>query len=398
MNAGKEDAALYVTAEEAAQALGVTVATLYAYVSRKQIRSERIPGSKARRYWKADIDRLCGRDVPVSDGAFEAPVPAQTAITLITESGLYFRGRSAIELAGTATLESVAALIWDVDEKEIFGRPAPDTLPVLAALQAPMRAFGLTERCLANFPLIERADPRAYDLSRAGYTRTGADVLRWFASFVVRCPAPSAQPIHQYLAKKLRAPRGFDEIIRTLLVLSADHEFDPITYAVRATANVGVTPYQAVSAGLLAAQGQRFQAERYGSCSRFLQEILNAKEGGDAVVARLRSGQPLAGFGAPRSRFDPRTGEMMKVMKRVLNGDRDFNRLLDAQRVGSEVVAAPMDFFLTALFVGHKLGLAGEEHAISGVGRIVGWIAHAMEQYLHSELIRPHARYVGPLP
>lgn len=393
-----EDNSLYLHADEAAKALGVSVTTLYAYVSRKQIRSERVPGSKARRYWKADIDRLRGRDVPMPESTFETPVPAQTAITLITEKGLYFRGRSAVELAGTATLESLAALIWEVDEKEIFGVPAPGVPPLLAALQPTMQESGLSERWFASFPLIERADPRAYDLTGAGYTRTGADVLRWFAALVARASAPSAEPIHRFLAKQLRAPKGFDEVIRTLLVLSADHEFDPITYAVRATANVGVTPYQAVSAGLIASQGQRFHAERYGSCLRFLHEILTGKNGADAVIARLRSGQPLVGFGAPRSCPDPRTEPMMTVMSHVLSRDRDFKRLLEAQQAALEIAGAPMDFFVTALFVGHKLGLAGEEHAVSGVGRIVGWIAHAMEQYLHSELVRPRARYVGQLP
>jgi citrate synthase len=53
--------ALYLSAEQAARALEVTVATLYAYVSRKQIRSERIAGSRARRYWRADIERLRDR-------------------------------------------------------------------------------------------------------------------------------------------------------------------------------------------------------------------------------------------------------------------------------------------------------------------------------------------------
>jgi citrate synthase len=32
------------------------------------------------------------------------------------------------------------------------------------------------------------------------------------------------------------------------------------------------------------------------------------------------------------------------------------------------------------------------------VGRTVGWIAHAMEEYASGRLIRPRARYVGPPP
>jgi citrate synthase len=32
------------------------------------------------------------------------------------------------------------------------------------------------------------------------------------------------------------------------------------------------------------------------------------------------------------------------------------------------------------------------------IGRTVGWIAHAIEQYESGILIRPRARYLGPMP
>jgi len=41
-----------------AGALGVSIPTLYAYVSRGLIRSQGVPGSRNRRYWKVDIERL----------------------------------------------------------------------------------------------------------------------------------------------------------------------------------------------------------------------------------------------------------------------------------------------------------------------------------------------------
>lgn len=49
---------LYLTAEEAAAILDVSLTTLYAYVSRKNIRSVKVEGSRKRRYWAADIERL----------------------------------------------------------------------------------------------------------------------------------------------------------------------------------------------------------------------------------------------------------------------------------------------------------------------------------------------------
>jgi len=53
----------FLTAAEAAKLLGVSQATLYAYVSRGFIRSEPAPGkSRARRYAREDIERLRSRN------------------------------------------------------------------------------------------------------------------------------------------------------------------------------------------------------------------------------------------------------------------------------------------------------------------------------------------------
>ncbi|HJU16088.1 MAG TPA: citrate/2-methylcitrate synthase, partial [Stellaceae bacterium] len=56
-----------------------------------------------------------------------------------------------------------------------------------------------------------------------------------------------------------------------------------------------------------------------------------------------------------------------------------------------------IDFALAAA----AAGLALPREAALGlfvVGRTVGWIAHAIEQYESQILIRPRARYVGPPP
>src|SRR2546423_9638990 len=105
----------YLTSEEAADALSVTRATLYAYTSRGQLRSEAVPGQpRERRYFRDDVERLRDRKEARRDPAKAAarglhwgsPVP-ESAITLIHDGKLYYRGRDALKLARYQTSEEV---------------------------------------------------------------------------------------------------------------------------------------------------------------------------------------------------------------------------------------------------------------------------------------------------
>src|SRR5260370_24586703 len=107
----------YLTAHQAADALGVTPATLYAYTSRGQLRSERIPGRpRERRYYREDIERLRERKETRRDPAKAAaralhwcgPV-LQSGITVIHDGKFYYRGQDAIALAATAKPGHAAA-------------------------------------------------------------------------------------------------------------------------------------------------------------------------------------------------------------------------------------------------------------------------------------------------
>ena len=80
---------LYMTAEEAAQALGVNVATVYAYVSRKILRAYRPPGVRSSKYWRADVERI--RSKAPAPGHDTDPLVSQTQITAITDSQITLR-------------------------------------------------------------------------------------------------------------------------------------------------------------------------------------------------------------------------------------------------------------------------------------------------------------------
>src|SRR5512139_854751 len=126
----------FVDARAAAKHLGIQVRSLYAYVSRGQIRSVPGDGGRPRLYALDDLERLrARRDARAGHGAVAAgalrwgePV-LDSAITAITARGPVYRGRLAVELAESGTpFENVAELLWSgylPTEPVVWPRSAP---------------------------------------------------------------------------------------------------------------------------------------------------------------------------------------------------------------------------------------------------------------------------------
>jgi citrate synthase len=388
---------LYMTAEEAAQALGVNVATIYAYVTRKILRAYRPPGVRSSKYWRVDVERIRSKAPPAGRDA--DPLVSQTQITAITESGPFYRGRSAVELAETETIEAVAALLWRADESAVFPDQAPKSSRLIERFWRSAEGLTSVDKALAVFPLIERENPRAYDLSPAGFARTGGEAMRWYATILVGAERPTAEPLHVVVARGARNQEAMQDIARRLLVLSADHELDPTTYAVRALANVGINPYRFLLTGLMASAGRRLPFSQPDSVNRFMDDLGRADDPKDAVVARLRVGETIPGFGSDLyPKGDPRAAALLKAMSDSLYDDPDLQRLNKAIEVMRELTGLEPALGLVNNLVGRKLGANAQDGNRLRLGRMAGWIAHAMEQYLENEMVRPHAAYVGLLP
>src|SRR6516225_7989181 len=113
----------WLTAEQAMSRLRVSRQTLYAYVSRSRIGAIAAPDDPRRSlYDGADVNRLAERN---RNGRSRRAVAASTiswgepilvsAITRIEGGRLEYRGQDALALAETATLEDVAALLWQAE-------------------------------------------------------------------------------------------------------------------------------------------------------------------------------------------------------------------------------------------------------------------------------------------
>jgi len=380
---------IYLSAREAAAELGVQPATLYAYVSRGQIRSVPGPG-KQRRYLAEDIRGLRDGRRP-DEAAVEAASQLKTELTLITEDGPYYRGQAATALAGISSLEAIATLLWQC-EADPFAHPAPRGLPKFP------EGLGAIERAMmavASWPIHDRA---AYTLAPQLLKKSGAALLRFGVGALLQTD-PSADPVHLQLQSHWKVSGNGGDLLRAALVLSADHELNTSAYAVRCAASTRAPLHAALSAGLGA-----FAGPRHGSSSdRVLDwlERINTPNDVEAVlVGRLSRGEQLPGFG--HGVYKDRDPRADCLLDRIAAADLNHPLLECLPAIISMAeelfgVAPNIDFTLAVLQ--RVLGLPADAgKVIFCAGRMVGWIAHALEQYEHADQIRPRAVYVGARP
>ncbi|HEY0660810.1 MAG TPA: citrate synthase family protein [Lysobacter sp.] len=389
---------LYMTAEEAARALNVSVPTLYTYVSRKNIRAHRPRGARSSRYLRSDIEQL---KAGISLGSSRDAAPGLTdssAITLMTEAGSFYRGVSAVHLAETASLEDVSRLLWQCEDFDPFEQTAAKLPSRWDALQRASAECSALDRATMLLPAIEAANPRAYDLSKQGFLRSGADVLRWFAALMLRQEAPpDSVPLHRYIAMTTRCGAKLEDALRRVLVLSADQGMHPSTYVVRAAANTGATPYRCVIAGLSATTGKRLPAVRASAFARFLAEIDSASDPTEPVRTRVRESEEIPGFGySPFDVPDPRAAALWGSLRSLLASERSFSRFERAVELASDLTSKQPDFALLAAYVNRRIGAEPDANLVR-LGRVAGWVAHAWEQQ-ELPLVRWKVNYNGILP
>lgn len=400
----------YLSAHEAAAELGISLPTLYAYVSRGLIRSEETGGSKrTRRYHAEDVMRLKQRQQQRRDpqaaveGSLHWGAPVlESALTLIADGKLFYRGQDAMALATSHTIEQVAALLWlnDAAQAAALFEDAARSLPAdVQAVRAHMAALSPFEQLNVAVPLAATHDLAAYDLQPEAVARTGTRILHLLSGTITGEPV-GTDGIAPTLARHW-APDDpkVVHLFNAALVLCADHELNVSAFTARCVASAGATPYAVVQAGLAALSGFRHggQTER---AVALLGEA-GSPSGVRAVLASYgRRGEPVPGFGhALFPDGDPRAATLLDLLVQTYPTS---SAVVLAQALVDQVRLAAnkqpnIDLALAAL--ARTLDLpAGAGLAIFALGRTVGWIAHAIEQYATNQLIRPRARYTGKQP
>lgn len=400
----------YLSADEAADALGISKNTLYAYVSRGWVRSEpsRVGERRTRRYRAEDIERLVGRKrlrrdpgAAARDALYWGLPIMDSELTLIDDGRLYYRGHDALVLAETQPLEAVAGLLWrgDLDEPVRLNR----SLRIrLNRAQPPVRTDAI-KRMPVMLALSDHFDEWATTQVSPQMVHTGERVLYALLRAIVDDPDED-MPGGPGVADVLHAHWTPDKdrahtLLSAALVCCADHELNVTTLAARCAASAGATLYGVVQAGLAALEGHR-HAGNTARIRALLYEAGEPDDLGRVIGQRLNRGDAVPGFGHrlyPEG--DPRAAFLIDLLHTHYPDAEGTAFALAAQDAGPKMLsAAPaVDFALVAL--ARALGLPRDAPLLLfALSRAVGWIAHAIEQYITDDPIRPRARYIGPVP
>jgi citrate synthase len=363
-----------LTAAQAAEYLGVSRQTLYAYVSRGLLVSEPSSAGRERRYPLWALDELRARRAERREPAAAAlrwgtPV-LESGLTLIDRGHLYYRGRDAVELSRTATLEEVAALLWDTE---------PIAAP--SAGVRPRQTGSLVDRLVAC--LVER---RAHALPST--PKVAAETV---TALFAAAGARGGGLLAERLARGWRTDSVDD--LQAALVLCADHELNASAFTARVVAATGAPLGNALLGALCALEGRK-----HGGASAVVFELLDEIDRVGAARASerwvARHGR-LPGFwnahpGYPTG--DPRAAELLRRLD-LSRRDPAARAIAFGERLGG---TPTIELALAALARTRRLP-RDAAFGIFALGRSVGWIAHANEAAAGA-LIRPRARYVGPPP
>nr|WP_321439664.1 citrate synthase [uncultured Hyphomonas sp.] len=374
----------WIGRDDALEALGVKPQTLYAYVSRGMIASrpdEHDP--RASVYSAADIAGLVkrrrsgrGRQAIASAAISWGDPVMETAITTVRDGKLIYRGKDAVRLAADATLEEAAAFLWQADT------PPP------SRTATGKTASGDTGKARLLAYLADRAahDPPSFGRGSSALSEDGAQLLAGVCMAVTGTGGRGFY--HQRLGRHWGLSPGGTDLLRRALVLVADHELNPSTFAARVAASTGAPLAACALAGCATLTGP-LHGEASARALAYLKRAM--EDGPKAALSGLAArGEHIPAVGhALYPAGDPRAAALIRWMKPA----PPLKRAIKAAEAASGE-AANVDMALAALSV-HLSLPEDAPFLIFASGRMAGWIAHAIEQQASGRLIRPRANYTG---
>ncbi len=378
--------ASWISMDDACRQLGVRPQTVYAYVSRGKLEVMPDPADTRRSLYRAeDVAGLARRkqagrkhETVAANTLSGAEPSIPTALCAFFRGRPYYRGQDAVGLARSATLEEVAQLLWGAEQAVVLSaatpvRPAkPGRVAAFTAL-AGLAAVGHSTHGRRTPVLHSEGQGLVGHLANAFGAQQGG------------------QPLHLRFAQGWKQAKKVADLLRTAMVLLADHELTSSAFAARIAASTGASLPACLLAGLTTLSGPL-----HGDASGRVQALFDEVErlGEDKVVDHyLSTGLPLPGFGHhlyPDG--DPRAAALLALFEPPEGIARFMQKVTTLTGLQPNI-----DVALAALVAHHRLP-ADAAFGLFATARSVGLLAHSLEQLGVAQVIRPRGRYVGTLP
>ncbi|MDQ4100259.1 MAG: citrate/2-methylcitrate synthase [Chloroflexota bacterium] len=354
----------------------------------------------------------------------EGVVAASTALSHVygDEGRLVYRGCDIHELAGKASFEEVAYLLWngrlptqpELDEFNTqlgANRTLPDAVitalralpaqtPPMDALRTGVSMLGATMADLFD----EEPDQREAIALAARFPAILAAFFRLRQGQEPVEGRPDLNTAQNYLYQlfgKEPEERHWQPL-ETYLVLLADHGLNASTFAARVIASTESDLCSAITGAVGALKGPL-----HGGAPSKVLDMLNEIGSADNVdrwlTAAMDRGDKLMGFGHRVYKAEDPRAEILRGMAERAS-DPDFFALskttedralalLDERKPGRRIYTN-VEFYSAAVLA--AVGLPGDMFTPTfAVSRSVGWTAHVLEQLDNNRLIRPQSEFAG---
>lgn len=381
---------------EACRLLGVRSQTVYAYVSRGKLEAMPDPADTRRSLYRTeDVAALAKRkqdgrkhETLAAKTLFGSEPSIPTALCAFFRGRPYYRGRDAVRLSQTATLEDVAQLLWNTEQTVSFS-------PSFAALTSnkPVRVDSSTIGRVAAFTALASLAATGHS-TRGRLTRVLHDEAQSLVGQLAHAfgaQQDAHQPLHLCFATGWKQTPQVGDLLRTAMVLLADHELTSSAFSARIAASTGASLPACLLSGLTTLSGP-LHGDASGRVKTLFDEVQRLGE--DKVIDHyLSAALPLAGFGHhiyPDG--DPRAAALLALFEPPQVISRFIAKVTSLTGLQPNI-----DVALAALVARYQLP-SDAAFGLFATARSVGLLAHSMEQLSVAQVIRPRGRYVGIVP
>jgi 2-methylcitrate synthase/citrate synthase II len=337
-------------------------------------------------------------------------------------AGLMYRGYDIHEMAEQASFEEVAYLLLNgelpnVEQLGEFTREIAKERelpsPVIEMLRLMPRETHPMDMLRTGVSMLAPFDPDLNDHSHEANVRKAIRLIARVSTLITdgwrisHGERPVPEQLDLTLAGnffyKLRGevPQSWQiEMLDTIFILYADHEYNASTFAARVTASTMADMYAAVTSACGTLKGPLHGGANEESM-RMLDDIKTPDRAEAWLMEQLAKKAKIMGFGHRVYKKGDSRVPIMREIARDLGkrtGKEQWVPIcekLEQTMEREKHLCANVDLYAAPVFT--MLAFPPELNTpIFAASRVAGWCAHVIEQHDHNRLIRPRSLYTGP--